>query len=340
MYHEGYKMGLDEGYGVMPMRGVVGEEISDIDNMASFGNMDEEYGMMEDDMEEGNAFTAALARTPKGGKFSVGGKTFRDTSDYNTSVDEMMAFEGWDKQLNALLTEGEVVEEGMSVSVSTGQQGAPDSVSITANDGEADKLLALVKQLGVFGSEDQPSDYGSISSTDTVQQHGDLTVVDDHDGMMALIKKVSGGGMPEMANDSVEDYADEMDSGMDSAADSHEETCEKCGGMAESDHSCDPDKEVVGEEESEVEEAEGTEKSDDEEENDDLEESFANSADGTFESDIDFITKVISGGLNKQKSTGQTTIPVISSQKQRMGSDGIDEGANDIMDWKKLAGLK
>ena len=48
--------------------------------------------------------------------------------------------------------------------------------------------------------------------------------------------------------------------------------------------------------------------------------------DTTFQQDIDFMTKVISGGLNKQKSTGQTTIPVIAGQKDRMGKDGINEG--------------
>jgi hypothetical protein len=36
--------------------------------------------MDEADMEEGNAFTAALQATPKGGKFKVGGKEFTDTS--------------------------------------------------------------------------------------------------------------------------------------------------------------------------------------------------------------------------------------------------------------------
>jgi hypothetical protein len=34
-------------------------------------------------MEEGNAFTAALKSTPKGGKFKVGGKEFTDTSRSN-----------------------------------------------------------------------------------------------------------------------------------------------------------------------------------------------------------------------------------------------------------------
>ena len=94
---------------------------------------------MEDEMEEGNAFTAALAKTPKGGKFTVGGKTYTDRTNYDTKVDEY-AFESLDKQLNALLTESEEVTEGLSVSVSKGQQNSSDSVTITAQDAEADPL--------------------------------------------------------------------------------------------------------------------------------------------------------------------------------------------------------
>jgi hypothetical protein len=74
-----------------------------------------------------------------------------------------------------------------------------------------------------------------------------------------------------------------------------------------------------------------------------VDESYANSADDTFEADIDFMTKVISGGLNKQKSTGQTTIPVINGQKNRMGADGLGspmKESNDLLkDYRKLSGL-
>lgn len=326
MYHEGYKMGLDECYGATTTMDVVGsEEVQHDtgDDMARFGAMGEDYSMMEDDMEEGNAFTAALAKTPPGGKFSVGGETFTDRSGYDAKVDEMMmAFEGWDKELNALLTEGDKVSEGMSVSVSKGQQGLPDSVSITASDSEADKLMSLVRQMGVFGNDDPVGDvsnYGAAQSDqDVVHQHGDLTVVDDHDGMMALIKKVSG---PE--GDSTDDYADEVDSEENPE---QKEMCQECGGMMEEGHGCGSDKEMV-------DEVEDTDE-------DELEESFANSADDTFEADMEFMTKVISGGLNKQKSTGQSTTPVIPGQKDRMGVDGMKEGASSLLDWKKLAGLK
>jgi len=84
---------------------------------------------------------------------------------------------------------------------------------------------------------------------------------------------------------------------------------------------------------------------DDEEENveESIYESYANSADDTFEADIDFMTKVISGGLNKQKSTGQTTIPVIAGQKNRMGADGLGkpmkESIDLLTDYRKLSGL-
>jgi hypothetical protein len=63
-------------------------------------------------------------------------------------------------------------------------------------------------------------------------------------------------------------------------------------------------------------------------------------SDTTFEQDIDFMTKVISGGLNKQKSTGQATVPVVASQLDRLTSHettGINES---VSDWKKLAGIK
>ena len=66
-----------------------------------------------------------------------------------------------------------------------------------------------------------------------------------------------------------------------------------------------------------------------------------NGTETSFEQDIDFMTKVISGGLNKQKSTGQTTIPVIAGQNDRTGYNGADlvkEGS--VMSHDGLAGLK
>ena len=70
----------------------------------------------------------------------------------------------------------------------------------------------------------------------------------------------------------------------------------------------------------------------------DLNESYANSAENTFEADIEFMTKVITGGLNKQKSTGQSTIPVVASQKNRLG-EPMQESTALLHDWKKLSGI-
>jgi hypothetical protein len=478
-YHEGFKEGLDECYGQMPIQGYVGEvegsmPAATVPGMAS----QEQHG----GMDEGNAFTAALKRTPTGGKFSVGGDTYTDRSSIEESP---FAFESLEKQLNALLESKEDVAEGMTVSISKGQQGAPDSVSVSAQDGEADQLLSIIKSagLGLFGGDEQ-NGYGAPQGQ---PQHGGLDVVGDHDGMMALIKKVTGG---EAGNG---DYADE-----EGHADEHghEGACESCGGMMEAGHSCDegqqmvdevesedqmtyqmaednppdsgadntdaaiadtaqanqaaaeynprndvdegaggpeaseepvekltPDEEDQSDEEGEEEEsAEEEDKADKESmsesmfvnlykkltliseestsEKDDKAEKAAkkvakdieydedhkgkdddkaeeagkkvkkdieyddkkdkkekkldewandagkNGTDTSFETDIDFMMNVISGGLNKRKSTGQTTIPVIAGQNRTTSRNTTDinetvgNSSDAVAQWKKLAGLK
>jgi len=280
-YHEGYKRGLDECYGQMPIQGYVGEESDHdvVDTMASYGaegleeaderkaadqyspsmheriknatpeelsDMAYNFGgdgihaegelkllmqaqkELRGEMDEGNAFTAALARTPKGGKFSVGGHSYTDTSSYDSH-----AFESLDRQLNALLNE-DSVSEGMTVSISKGQQGSPDSVSINASDAEADSLLSFVKQagLGIFGGDDhQHTQDAMITSEPSTASSGAIEVVDDHDGMLSLIRKMAGQGA---AHDhSSEDYADE-------------ENCNECG-MAYESCGCDESAEMVDE---------------------------------------------------------------------------------------------
>ena len=376
-YHEGYKEGLDECYGQMPIAGG-----SVVDEMgmppATVSGMADQAGA---EMDEGNAFTGALNRTPTGGKFSVGGKTFTDRSSIEESP---FAFESLEKQLSALLESKEEVAEGMTVSISKGQQGSPDSVSVSAQDGEADQLLSLIKSagLGLFGGDDQ-NGYGAPQGS--TQAPGGIEVVDDHDGMMALMKKLTGG---EAGNG---DYADEEGS---EPAHDHEETCNECGGMMEAGHTCGEGQEIVDEVESEdqmtynvaegnppdsgaadtdaeiadtaqanaagasYDQAEAEEEAasdktvaeadeadlDTDPEEEQLDE-WANEAgkDGTdaaFEADINFMTKVISGGLNKEKSTGQTTIPVVGTQLNRMHSHNTTDVNESVNDWKKLAGIK
>jgi hypothetical protein len=231
---------------------------------------------MEDDMEEGNAFTAALAKTPKGGKFAVGGKTFTDRTGYDAKVNEY-AFESLDKQLNALLNESEEVSEGLSVSISKGQQNSPDSVTITAQDQEAEHLLAFVKNagLGLFGDDNADAHSSAMSvqpshgAPDEVGAGGiDIGVVDGHDGMMGLMQKLSG-----IQSVGADDYADEegdeeqlygnhqaadkKDCGCDGDCEcsdydqpSNEATCNECGtyeGMHEAGCSMGRGKEMVDE---------------------------------------------------------------------------------------------
>jgi hypothetical protein len=410
MYHEGYKCGLDECYGQQPIVGYVGEETdSDIvDTMASYGahGMEEGVlgtlgggalgtmlggpiggvigaglgqdatsggsGLIEDDLDEVSRgeYMKQKAKTTPGDTFKAFGQTFRDSD-----VLDEFAFESLDKQLNALLN------EGVSVSISQGQQGAPNSVNVNATDAEADKLLAFVKQagLGIFGG-DTESSHSSMSADKVMdnskEDQAEIAVVDDHDDMLSLIRKMTGQG-PAKSSD---DYEDEESHG-------HEE-CNECGGMMEAGHSCGS-KQMVDEvqsedqmtyevaedaaeenaaniqanaaaqaaagkaEEAETSADEHTEAEEDmaigvshggngktyggQNEEEELEESYANAADDDFEADINFMTKVISGGLNKQKSTGQTTIPVISGQTDRMGYSTTNES---LSDWKKLAGLK
>ena len=53
------------------------------------------------------------------------------------------------------------------------------------------------------------------------------------------------------------------------------------------------------------------------------------------------MNKVISGGLNKPKSTGQTTVPVVASQLKRLHTGPTtDINESVVMDWKTLAGIK
>jgi hypothetical protein len=229
----------------------------------------------EDEMEEGNAFTAALAKTPKGGKFSVGGKTFTDRTGYDAKVNEY-AFESLDQQLNALLNESEEVNEGLSVSISKGQQNSPDSVTITAQDAEAEHLLAFVKNagLGLFGDDNADTHSSAMSvqpshgAPDEVGAGGiDIGVVDGHDGMMGLMQKLSGiqaGGAEDYADEEGDEEqlygnheeASKKDCGCDGDCEcsdydqpSNEATCNECGGMMEAGHSCSS--EMVDEVESE-----------------------------------------------------------------------------------------
>ena len=439
-YHDGYKEGLDECYGMMdecygmatPHMPATTHGMADqADRDPYTGTLDEMY----DDMDEGNAFTAGLARTPHGGKFKLGGKSFTDTSSYDSTLDENdYAFESWNRELETLINEGKKINEskksskkslteGMTISISKGQQGAPDSVNINATDSEADQVISLIKQagLGIFGGEGgheelsgEPRGFSIQAPSSEVNTPGDIEIVDDNEGMLGLMKKLSGiqhdgddagegdeaecenCGMPESECECEEGKLDEVQSedqmtyevaedddqeepgqnpampqnpsdngsansqnatkGNNAAntaaaaydSSQHEENGpqeddeenvnegEKCPECHCSPCECDDD-ECPACHESPC-------KCDDEEVEEGLNEWANNSRrnnDENWEADIEFMTKVISGGLNKPKSTGQTTDPVIAGQNDRMHSPlntkDINESASD---WAKLAGIR
>lgn len=339
-YHEGFKEGLDECYGKGVYETAPAMPPATVPGMANAAMpaMEDEMGMYEMDMYEMDKteYMKHKAKTTPGNTFKAFGQSFRDDEVLETDS----FFESLDKQLSTLLNEDSVAE-GMTVSISKGQQGMPDSVSVTAQDAEADQLLGLIKQagLGLFGGDQQ----SSYSADDSAQSHGDIKVVGDHDGMMSIMKKISG------IDNTSSDYEEEEHSHEDG------ETCDVCG-QNEAEENLEEvesedqmefevseddseEKETTADEDAEAEEDKdlAIQNSDDtEDEEEKVDESYANSDDDTFEADIHFMTKAISGGLNKQKSTGQTTIPVIPGQNDRMGYSTNES----VSDWKKLAGIR
>lgn len=137
------------------------------------------------DLTSPETTTGLLRDLSKKSPFALEGKNMKD-----------MQVESWEKELNSLLN------EGITVSSSTGQQGSPDSVSINATDADAQELLAIVRQagLGVFGGGEQPtSAYGAPMDPHGAEPEGhgvepevSPDVVGDGDDMLALIKKMTG----------------------------------------------------------------------------------------------------------------------------------------------------
>jgi hypothetical protein len=185
--------------------------IDDIMNACKDRSVDDvitEIGL--DEVSRGEYIKQQDKKAERQGKntFTAFGQTF-DTDDVNET--NMAAFESWDKQLLNLLNEN-TVSEGMSISISKGNQGSPDSVTVSAQDNEAEELLNLIKQsgLGLFQHDNE------ISSPDKMMYNsGGIDVVGDHDGMMSLIRKLSHAPHQES------DYEDENSHEMPCHEDSH-----------------------------------------------------------------------------------------------------------------------
>ena len=147
-------------------------------------------------------------------------------------------FESWERELNSLLN------EGITVSHSTGQQGSPDSLSINATEHDATELMNILRNSGMEmfgGTKDQQVDgYGAPQAGEEggeeFHQGTEIApspeVVGAGDDMLELIKKMSGIGSDANTPGSVEvDYEPEGGEDVHSDEEDKEETDEGAGVM-------------------------------------------------------------------------------------------------------------
>lgn len=348
MYHEGYKEGLDECYGqLMPVAGLVKENpmpAATVPGMASQAmpaTMEDDMAM-EDDMDEGNAFTAALAKTPKGGHFSLGGKTFTDRSNYDSKMDEtdMSVFESWDKELNNLLTEYNSINSPV---VEAEEETVEEAVEDTDEAAILIKHAGLGKDHGHEGHhmghdigdllaklshvENHGQDYEQETSGQDVEENlmGHMNTEESMCNECGMME--SGCGCEKMDEMQTQDQKlytvaednppddgshNAMNATLGNAAQNM--VASKTGGATHEDLEEGKKCPACGKSPCEC---------DDEEETDESKklDEWANQAgsgpgkgtDAQFTQDIEFMTKVISGGLNKPKRD-QTTLPHTSTK--------------------------
>jgi hypothetical protein len=193
-------------------------------------------GIDEDEMEEGNAFTGALAKADKGEKFSVGDKTFTKTSEAATLEEDEWTFESLEKELNSHLVESteeskEKLDEGYTMSITQGEENQPDRVSVNATDAEADKLIKFVKDVGLgnYGDAevlDAPGEVADVSFYGSPEV--EVEPQGSHDDMLKLMGIVDVDG----------DYEDEVEApGVEVDVDEGSK-CEECGGGHTMEEGC------------------------------------------------------------------------------------------------------
>lgn len=290
--------------------------------------------------------------------------------------------ESWDRELKSLLN------EGMTITTSTGQPGGMDSVSVSATDSDAQTLMRMLQDAGIgLGGKSgemshdhgegqvisvepvahdevmgqlQPEEDGGddalgfikrmlgargMDSTDSMEMDYESEADHDHAGCDdeevkegnkftgELAKAREDGVQPgekmnvdgkeypvkhgkkmkeEDEHDSDEDDEDEEDHEDDEdkeKVDEGHQTCNECGGAMYEGHQC------------------GTE-----ELNEWANSPMGGSADEDFKTEIEYMTKLISGGLNGQKRD-QTTLP-----HTKVKTEIVKEDISATM--KKLAGIK
>lgn len=257
--------------------------------------------------------------------------------------------ESWEKQLNSLLN------EGITVSTSTGQQGAPDSVNISATDGDSEKLLSVLRSagIGIFGGEEKPEVGYGIAQGGEEEPTGTGTepelspeVVGDGDDMLSLIKKLSGMGGEPSAEVEVggEDYADEetpdepQDGTLEPAGAEEEESPEQDQQDSAEDEEQEEAPEEDSDEEEQVDEGEGMcdecgmQESQCHCDHEEQVTEWANDAGGDAHGDTELanLKALLSmgGDLHRIKGSQAQGNPIRVSENQM------------ITDWKKLSGIK
>lgn len=348
-YLDGYKSGLDECYGS-----------SNTSSMPALVPGMDAMGMSQDisgdDFEEDLLVGDTTFDTTD---------DFGGFDDQDSSAD-IMAFESWDRELNDLLNENSKVSEGVTVAINKDIENAPDSVTVTAQGDEADQLLSMIKLagMGLFGDDsEQTGSYGAPMAPDANTPA--TSEVGDHDSMMSLLQKMTTGSQDYEDEVSMDD--EQVPGHPDAACDTHGSATREGGaclsgsketvmGEEQSEDQMeyevaednDPDSdetETTADEDTEAEEDKalaGADSGDEEELDEELDEDdkqeelneWANDANNerkendSYYEDIDFMTRVISGGLNNQKKN-QTTLPHTQ----------VSMNCDDLTDWKKLSGL-
>jgi hypothetical protein len=275
-----------------------------------------------------------------------------------SGIKESMIYDVWNHQLEKMINES-MINESITVSTTQSDQG-DDSVSVTASGHDAADILALLRNAGLGGMgptehqeepEQQFSNYGVPISAEHhdagIANHGKppVEVISAGDEIGELMQALSS-----IASEEGSDYADEVEEGNAFTGALHdtpkggefeidgnkytdnssleEEMCQECG-VYESGCGCDKSHEMVDEEsvEENLESARP------------VEEEIANGIDNQTTQDIDFMTRVISGGLNKEKVQHKDGYQFADNPLAMKESKVYS--ANDLLhDYRKLSGLE
>ena len=291
------------------------------------------------------------------------------TSTSNKSgIKESMVYDIWNHQLEKMISES-MINESLTVSTTQSDQG-DDSVSVTASGEDAADILALLRNAGIGGMgptehqeepEQQFSNYGVPISAEHhdagIANHGKppVAVMSAGDEMGELMQALSS-----ITSEEGSDYADEevdegnaftgalkdTPQGEEFEVDGKEYTdtssieegngmCNECG-MYEGE--CEHTQMVEATDDNSAD-MQSNEVEENLESARPIEEELANGADDQTTQDIDFITRVISGGLNKEKVQHKNGYQFADNPLAMKESKVYS--ANDLLhDYRKLSGLE